>query len=74
MHCFDFDKAIKCPEIILDGENATIQSENSSIRIETVTRVIPSPTKIRQDPLYSQVRYLFTHFGSYSWFIVLFIV
>ena len=62
MHCFDFDKVIKCPELILDGENATIQSENSSIRIETVTRVIPSPTKIRQDPLYSQVRHLTKRF------------
>ena len=62
MHCFDFDKAIKCPELILDGGNATIQSENSSIRIETVTRVIPSPTKIRQDPLYSQVSQLVMHY------------
>ena len=46
--CWDSNVIIECPE-------GLSEAANSSIRMENVTRAIPSTTDLRKDPLYSQV-------------------
>ena len=52
--CWDSDTLVTCPKITLEGQNSTIRMEN-------ITRAIPSTTELRKDPLYSQVISFFYH-------------